>query len=56
MKTIQEIETRLAEIKNELDKPEADLDALQEEVRSLNEQKAQLATCTGYTDWGDVNG
>ena len=24
--------------------------------RSYNEQKAQLATCTGYTDWGDVNG
>lgn len=41
--TIQEIETRLAQIKEELDKPEANLDALQEEVRSLNEQKAQLA-------------
>lgn len=24
--------------------------------RSYDEQKAQLATCTGYTDWGDVNG
>lgn len=22
--------------------------------RSYDEQKAQLATCTGYTDWGDV--
>lgn len=43
MKTIQEIETRLAEIKNELESPEADLDKLQEEVRSLNEMKAQLA-------------
>lgn len=43
MKTIQEIETRLAEIKELLDKPEADLDALQEEVRSLNEMKAQIA-------------
>lgn len=41
--TIHEIETRMAEIKLELDKPEADLDKLQEEVRSLNEMKAQLA-------------
>lgn len=24
--------------------------------RSYDEQKAQLATCTGFTDWGDVNG
>ena len=24
--------------------------------RSYDEQKAQLATCTGYTDWGEVNG
>ena len=23
---------------------------------SYDEQKAQLATCTGYTDWGDGNG
>ena len=22
--------------------------------RAYDEQKAQLATCTGYTDWGDV--
>ena len=22
--------------------------------RSYDEQKAQLSTCTGYTDWGDV--
>lgn len=22
--------------------------------RSYDEQKAQLVTCTGYTDWGDV--
>ena len=43
MKTIQEIETRLAEIKMELEKPEADLDKLQEEVRSLNAMKAELA-------------
>lgn len=41
--TIDKIETRMAEIKNELEQPEADLDKLQEEVRSLNEQKAQLA-------------
>lgn len=41
--TIQEIETRLAQIKEELDKPEANLDALQEEVRTLNEQRDQLA-------------
>lgn len=24
--------------------------------KSYDEQKAQLATCTGYTDWGGVNG
>lgn len=24
--------------------------------RSYDEQKAQLATCTGYTNWGDING
>ena len=42
MKTIQEIETRLAEIKMELENPDADLDKLQEEVRSLNAQKAEL--------------
>ena len=24
--------------------------------RSYDEQKAQLATCTGYTDWGESNG
>lgn len=24
--------------------------------RSYDEQKAQLATCTGYTDWGEANG
>jgi HK97 family phage major capsid protein len=42
MKSIEAIEARLAEIKNELDKPEADLDALQEEVRSLTAEKAQI--------------
>lgn len=24
--------------------------------KSYDEQKAQLVTCTGYTDWGGVNG
>ena len=24
--------------------------------RSYDEQKAQLSTCTGYTNWGGVNG
>lgn len=24
--------------------------------RAYDEQKAQLATCTGYTNWGGVNG
>lgn len=42
MKTIQEIEARMAEIKNEMEKPEADLTKLEEEVRSLNAQKAEL--------------
>ena len=42
MKTIEEIEKRMAEIKAELDKPEADLDALQEEVRSLTAEKTQI--------------
>ena len=42
MKTIQEIEARMAEIKNEMESPEADLAKLEEEVRSLNAQKAEL--------------
>ena len=42
MKTIEEIEKRLSEITAELDQPEADLDALQNEVRSLNEQREEL--------------
>jgi len=42
MKTIQEIEARMAEIKNEMENPEADLAKLEEEVRSLNAQKAEL--------------
>lgn len=24
--------------------------------RSYDEQKAQLSMCTGYTNWGDING
>ena len=34
--TVEQIEARRAEIVTELDKPEADLDALQEEMRNLN--------------------
>lgn len=34
MNRIQEIETRLSEIRTELEAPDANLDALQEEVRS----------------------
>lgn len=40
--TIEEIDIRMAEIKAQLDTPEADLDALGEEVRSLNEQRDAL--------------
>ena len=39
---IDEIEARMAQIKDELQAPESDLDALQEEIRSLNAEKAQL--------------
>lgn len=39
---IDEIETRLAEIKTEIENPEADLDSLQEEVRSLNAEREEL--------------
>lgn len=42
MMTIEQIEARMAEIKEELDKPEANLDALQEEVRSLTAEKEQI--------------
>ena len=42
MKKIEEIEKRMAEIKLELEKPDADLDALQKEVNDLNEQRSQL--------------
>lgn len=40
--TIEQIEARMAEINAELENPEADLDALQEEVRQLNAQKEEL--------------
>lgn len=36
--TVEQIEARKAEITVELDKPDSDLDALQEEVRSLNSE------------------
>ena len=40
--TIDEIDVRLGEIDKILEQPEADLDALQEEVRSLNEERETL--------------
>lgn len=40
----EEIEKRLAEIKTELDKPDADLDALESEVRSLRKEQGDLET------------
>ena len=40
--TIEEITARKAEIAAELEKPEADLDALQEEVRTLNAEAEEL--------------
>lgn len=42
MRTIEEIETRLAEIKVDLEKPEADLDALQEETRNLISEREEI--------------
>lgn len=40
--TIQEIETRLATIRTELEAPDANLEALQEEVRTLQAERDQL--------------
>lgn len=40
--TIEEIETRAAEIETEMGKEDADLDALAEEVRTLNDRKTQI--------------
>ena len=42
MRTIEEIEARKAEIMQEVEQPEADLDALQEEVRGLNAEAEEL--------------
>lgn len=42
--TIEEINTRKAEITAELEKPEADLNALEEEVRALNAEAEELRT------------
>ena len=42
MRTIEEIETRLSEIKANLENPGADLDALQEETRSLIAERDAL--------------
>lgn len=42
MKTIEEIEARLSAIKKELESPDADLKKLEEEVRTLNAEKAAL--------------
>lgn len=36
--TVEELEARKAEIANDIDAPEADLDALEDEVRSINEE------------------
>lgn len=42
MTRIEEIEARMAEIKLELDNPEADLDALENEVRSLKDERNEI--------------
>lgn len=42
MTRLEEIEARMAEIKTELDAPEADLDALESEVRSLNDERKAI--------------
>ena len=42
MRTIDEIETRMGEIRNEMEQDGADLSALEEEVRQLKAEKAQL--------------
>ena len=40
--SIKEIEARMSEIKAELDKPDADIDALETEVRNLTEEKSKI--------------
>ena len=62
--TIEQIEERKAEIKNELEAPEANLDALEEEARSLNEeiearkaveaQKAEIRSAVASGEVGEV--
>lgn len=42
MNRLNEIEIRMSEIDKALDQPEANLEALQEEIRSLKEEKAQI--------------
>lgn len=42
MRTIEEIEARKAEIVTELEKPDANLEALQEEVKTLNAEQEEL--------------
>ena len=42
MNRINEIETRLAAIAKELEAPDANIDALEEEVRALNAERDQL--------------
>lgn len=42
MNRIEEIETRMAEIANELENDGADIDALEKEVRNLKSEKAQI--------------
>lgn len=62
--TIEQIEERKAEIKNELEAPEANLDALEEEARSLNTeiearkaveaQKAEIRSAVASGEVGEV--
>ena len=62
--TIEQIEERKAEIKNELEAPEANLDALEEEARSLNTeiearkaeeaQKAEIRNAVAAGEVGEV--
>ena len=42
MRTLQEIDARLAEIRTAIQAPDADLDALQTEMNSLLQERAQV--------------
>lgn len=44
MRTIVEIDSRMAEIRSLLDQPDADLSALEAEIRQLQEERARLVT------------